>query len=191
MNKKLLYIFSFLFLVIACSNNNLEENLKRTDKIYGKCDNPHRSLTSRDYKICKAQEMAGDADKEPLSLSSLISRGSSSKNVTYISSVNSNLWNASLKVLESYPIKNADSNGGYIETEAIYDQQNRNERCTIKVSILSSELLSTSVTSKIICENRVGDIWVIENKKFEDEEKKLILKILSIAQELQSSNSNS
>jgi hypothetical protein len=190
-NKKYLYIFSFLFFVIACSNNNLDENLKRTDKIFGKCDNPHRSLTSREYKICKAQEMGGDPDKEPLSLSSLITGGASSKNVTYISSVNSNLWNASLKVLENYPIKNADSNGGYIETEAIYDQQNKNERCTIKVSILSSELLSTSVTTKIICENRVEDIWIIENENFENEEKKLVLKILSIAQELQSSNSNS
>ena len=32
------------------------QNLEELDKIYGKCDNPHRNITRGDYEICKAEE---------------------------------------------------------------------------------------------------------------------------------------
>lgn len=179
---RFLVIVFLALLTLSCSGN-LEKNLVELDKVYGKCDNPYRYYGKRDYKICKAQEAAGDPNKEAFSVSDILNQNSkNNNNIRYISNVNPELWRASLKVLESYPLKNADSNGGYIETEVIYDEKNLNERCTIKVSILSEEFLSSSINSKIICEERKQDSWIIKNENYSEEEKKLTLKILNEAQ---------
>jgi len=188
---RLIMFLSAFLVLISCSNNN-QANLEKLDKVYGRCDNPHRQFSDREYKICVAQERAGDLDKEPVSISSLFNRP---KNETitqqsFGSSINPFLWQSSLKVLKNYPLKNVDSIGGYIETEPVYDKENLSQRCTIKITILSSQLVSNGVESNILCEQKNQDIWVSTNENFSNEENKLSLRILAEAQNLSKTNLN-
>ena len=48
------------------------------------------------------------------------------ENVVYQSNVNPYLWNASLEVTKKYPLKIADNQGGFIETDWIYEN-NKNK----------------------------------------------------------------
>ena len=62
---KTLFIFLFLIAINACTNaNKSEENLKKLDKIYGYCDNPHRNIPPKQYESCKAKEDAAGPDGE-------------------------------------------------------------------------------------------------------------------------------
>ena len=58
----------------------------------------------------------------------LLNNRGSRDNLVYTSSVNKYLWSGSLNILSDYPIKTADSNGGYLETEWIYDNRDGRER---------------------------------------------------------------
>jgi len=187
---RIIFVILIGLFLSSCSNDN-EARLQELDKVFGKCDNPHRHYSKRDYKICKAKVAAGDPNAEIISLSDMLFNQQKDKgNITFASPVNTHLWNASLKVLEAYPIKNADSNGGYLETEFIYDKNSPQERCTIKIMISSPELLSTSVSSKIICEEKTNDIWAIKNQSLVNDEKKLTIKILAEAELLKNSQAN-
>ena len=86
----------------------------------------------------------------------------------YLNSVNPYLWGASLEITSSYPLKIADNQGGYIETDWIYDLENLNQRCLIKIQISSNELISTGVATKFICETKKNII-----NKYERFSKKL------------------
>ena len=115
----------------------------------------------------------------------MIERYRNPKDVVYAgSSVNQYLWNGSLAVLADYPLKSVDSQGGYIATEWIFNKEVPDQRCVIKVNINSLELISTGVNTNIVCEKKSDEQWYITDEKFIEEEKRITLKILEIAQEL-------
>lgn len=171
--------FILLFLLLSsCANPNLEKNLEELDKVYGRCDNPHRQYGKVEYQVCKDKERAG-TNSEPFNISNFLENRSPNKdNALNRSMVNQDLWNSSLSVLEDYSLKIADNEGGYVETDWIYENQNR---CLIKVQIISAELISTGVKTKILCQKNNNDLWVNDNIIYVDEEKKLTLRILELA----------
>jgi len=188
----LLVIGFFVFQSCSASknilqSNNHEENLKKLDKVYGKCNNPHRQIGSdTQKKLCESKQRAAGPDGEvgdPLNIADIFSGG---KNETIIASsaVNKYLWDASLKTLEGYPMKNIDFEGGYMETDWIYDENVSDQRCLIKAHILSLELISNGVNTKIVCQKYISDNWVQSKEDFTDQEKQLILQILKEANSL-------
>ena len=187
--KNLLTIFGFVF-IISCTNaNKSEENLKKLDKIYGYCDNPHREISGTRYDVCKAKEMAAGPDGEVGDSKSIgeifggLTSGSKNNQVTYIKSVNDDLWQGTMDVLSPYSIKLIDSEIGYVETDWIYEKNEPNRRCLIKVQIKSAELVSNGVSTTISCQVKENDNWFNDSEQFIDQEKKLTLTILSKSQE--------
>ena len=90
--------------------------------------------------------------------------------------------------LSSYSIKLVDSEIGYIETDWIYNKSDVNSRCLVKVQIRSAELISTGVSSNIICEEQKNNNWYNDEKSYTAESKRLTLSILFRAQELKNQN---
>ena len=190
---KLLFSLVVALLISSCSqglnDGNIEANLKKTDKIYGRCNNPNRQFTEIEREICVAKERAAGPDGEvgdPINLTELIDKfNNPSKNLVYGGlSVNEFLWNGSLSVLEAYPLKTVDSQGGFISTEWILDKGELNKRCQIKINITSQEFISTGVETKILCQKKDGDEWYTEKEILVEEEKKITLRVLEKAQEL-------
>ena len=184
-------LFAF-FILSSCSsglndgkvNNNLEE----LDKTYGKCNNPFRQMTKGQRKICEDKLRAAGPDgivDDPLNITEMIENyRSGGKTVYESSSVNNELWNASLILVEPYNIKIADSQGGLIATEWIKEKNQPNKRCSIKINISSKELVSNGVQVKLLCEEKETDEWYSDDKTYPLEEKNMTLKILEIAQEI-------
>lgn len=184
-------IIPLLLLVVGCGSGIIggkhQENLAKLDKVYGYCDNPQRQIQKGtiQYKVCKDKEAAAGADglidedfKLPL-VDRILNNEYGGGQVIYTSSVNKYLWSGSLNVLADYPLKTADSNGGYLETEWIYDELG--QRCVIKIQISSLELVSNGVETNIICQKKIDSEWISTNEKFVNEEKQLTLGILSSA----------
>ena len=174
------------FTLVSCGGSGLvdnskhQENIAKLDKVYGPCDNPAKILLPKQKKLCEAKARAAGPDGivgEGINLTELFSK---KENMTVISSgvVNKDLWNASLKILDPYTIKNIDFEGGFIQTDWIYNTASPNERCLIKSHITSLELISTGINVKIICENLSNDIWYPSEKNLLSEEKNITLKIL-------------
>ena len=152
--------------------------------MYGECKNPTKKLSKQKYKACLAKERAQGDTMFDLAgdVNDLISGKNNS--VVYQYSVNSYLWNAALEVTKSYPLKIADNQGGFLETDWINDPENNLQRCLIKVRILSQELVSTGVSTNLICEIKQNEVWVSDSNNYDEEEKQLTLKILSTAANL-------
>ena len=194
LTQKLITILSFLaillfsFLLIGCSGN-LEKELKELDKIYGYCDNPQRNIRGAEYEICKDKERAagpsGISDKkEPLNLSNIFNEFNlGSNNAIVQATVNPALWQASLEVMRTYDLKFVDNQGGYLQTEWIYQSSNPNNRCLIKIQITSLELISNGIKSYFNCEENNNGIWETDGIDYIQEEKSLNLRILELAQE--------
>tara|TARA_B100000965_G_scaffold98293_2_gene80379 strand:+ start:2674 stop:3300 length:627 start_codon:yes stop_codon:yes gene_type:complete len=195
--KIIAVVLTSLF-IISCSNRDdavfggkHQENLKKLDEVYGYCDNPARTNIPKkgiEYKICKDKEAAAGADGiisdefELLDLNKILDRGNGSKTIVYNQSANKELWNGSLKVLENYPIKNIDADVGYIETDWIYEENNTDNRCLIKIQVVSLELVSNGVESNILCQNKTSSgEWINDNQDYTDAEKQMILAILTEA----------
>ena len=182
----------FLFMsIISCGNNplkgNLKENMAELDKKYGVCRNPMRNYTPNQRLTCEAKERAAGSDKEfksPLNLTEIIDNYRSGGAAVYTSAVNNYLWNASVSILEPYTLNIVDSQGGLISTDWIMEKSDTSKRCLIKVNITSKELLSNGVDVKILCEEKDEDNWFSDKVSYLDEEKRLTLKILEIAEEL-------
>jgi hypothetical protein len=194
---KLFSILLALLFTVSCSkglfNGDIQKNLKETDKIYGKCNNPNRQFTYVEKQICESKERAAGPDGEigePFNLSEALANfRNGNRNMVYGGmSVNSFLWNASLTVLDQYPIKEVDSEGGFISTDWILKEENPNQRCLVKVNVISTELISTGVKTKIICQNKT-DEWYSSDESFISEENQITLKILEIANKLSSIDS--
>ena len=187
-----LIILSLLLFLQACSGN-YDKNVSKLDEIYGECDNPANASRykkgSKRWENCKARERAQGEKLFDISgeINDLI--GGKNKNVVYQNNINPELWRASLEVTKKYPLKIADNQGGYIETDWIYSPGIENQRCLIKIQVVSSELITTGITSNFLCEKKTNDIWVSDNNEYLDEEKKIILKILEIAGSLSGSTS--
>ena len=189
-----LFLLSFLFL--SCSGKH-QENIAKMDQTYGKCNNPltEGTLTQYEKRICQEKQRAagpdgvvGEAKTFNEIIEGIVNRTNEGKVVAY-SSVNNSLWQGALKTFENHPIKNADFEGGYLETDWIYGNP-PNERCLIKARIKTVELLSNGVETKILCQSKLEDAWINQDKLFVNEEKQLTLKILENANEHQSLNQN-
>ena len=182
------YLFLGLIFINSCTGN-YEENQKKLKEIYGECDNPVDKLKSNKlkYQRCKAKERAGGESLFGLEgdLGDLI-RGKNN-DVVYQYSVNPFLWNASLEVTKSYPLKIADNMGGFIETDWITNSKNSSQRCLIKIQVLSRDLITTGVNTNFLCEKKDNNTWVSDDVKYVEEEKQITLKILEIASKLSNS----
>ena len=174
-----LSVLIFLLLFYSCTGTH-EQNMARLDEQMG-CDNPHKILSKEKYRQCLAKQRAGGESMFDLAdgFDNLLGQGDA--NIIYQSSVNPFLWNAGLEVTKTYPLKIADNQGGFIETEWIYDSNNTNQRCLIKIQIKSQELITTGVSSSFLCERNNGDVWVADNIAYTQEENQITLKILEIA----------
>ena len=193
---KKIFITSLMSLfIISCGGDsyvggNHQENLKRLDKIHGYCDNPLRTDLAKKgiaYNICKDKERALGPDGEMSddftlgeNLNSLLNRDKNGQMVL-AQTINKELWNGSLKVLSNYSIKNADANGGYIETDWIFEEGDTSNRCLVKVQIVSLKLVSNGVETNIVCQKLTNDKWINDNQDYVDEEKWLTLAILTEA----------
>ena len=177
-------LLSIMFLLQGCSGN-LDKNMSELNEIYGECDNPANAHKykkgSKKWENCKLRERAQGESLFDLGgeINDLIS--GKNKNVVFQNNVNPYLWKGSLEVTKKYPLKIADNQGGYIETDWIYTQGIDNQRCLVKIQVLSSELITTGVSSNFLCENKINEVWVSDNKNYPNEEKQIILKILEIA----------
>ena len=187
------FISLFLILLLtSCSrgvmDGDVNKNMAELDKLYGVCDNPMRDYSRSQRLVCESQERAAGRDgefKSPLNLTKLFENNLGGGNVVYANSnVNNYLWSASVSILEPYSLATVDSQGGVIATNWIMEKSEKNKRCQIKINIRSKELLSSGVKVKVICENQEADNWYGDQISYVDEEKKLTLKILEIANEL-------
>ncbi len=195
MRKILLFIVTVVFsvLLISCQGNQ-EQRLEKLDKLYGYCDNPHRTFGVFEYQTCKRKEMAqlpSDKGKnlEPFNLTKFmdaVNNGVGPNTVTTQTNINPFLWQGSIDVTSNYDLKIADVTGGYIQTEWIYDETDLEKRCMIKIQITSAEYISNAVKSNFICENKNQDIWTTDGNEYVDEEKVLTLKILEESQKYSS-----
>ena len=192
MLKSLISLVLVLF-VTSCSQGimggNLEKNLEATDKIYGRCDNPYRSMTNVEKEICRGKVAAAGPDgkiDDPISLNDIFDRfNNPNKNIVYGGlSVNQYLWQGSLSVLENYPLQTVDSQGGFISTDWIISKDDPSRRCQIKINVISQDFISTGVKTKLICQEKDNDQWFPDGTLLTEEEKKITLKILEKAQEL-------
>ena len=187
---KTLFVFLLLTTINACTNaNKSEENLKKLDKIYGYCDNPHRNIPPKQYETCIAKQDAAGPDGEigePVNISEIFDKFNNRSNndqVTYIRSVNTELWRGAMDVLSPYSLKLIDSEVGYVETDWIYEKNLPTKRCLIKVQITSVEIISTGVSTKLTCQTKEDESWYNDQINYFDQEKKLTLTILSKAKE--------
>ena len=194
MLKKVFYIslLPLIILLTSCGGGIIggqyQENLAKLDDIYGYCDNPQRGYnkSSIEYKVCKDKESAAGADgladtdfRLPF-VDDLLNNRGSRDNLVYTSSVNKYLWSGSLNILSDYPLKTADSNGGYLETEWIYDNRDgREQRCIIKIQINTIEFVSNGVETNIICQTKQNSEWMNMGENFINAEKQLTLAILN------------
>ena len=194
MLKKVFYIslLPLIILLTSCGGGMIggqyQENLAKLDDIYGYCDNPQRGYnkSSIEYKVCKDKESAAGADgladtdfRLPF-VDDLLNNRGSRDNLVYTSSVNKYLWSGSLNILSDYPLKTADSNGGYLETEWIYDNwDGREQRCIIKIQINTIEFVSNGVETNIICQTKQNSEWMNTGESFINAEKQLTLAVLN------------
>jgi hypothetical protein len=182
---KLIGILLLFVLFYGCSGGNFDKKQKKLDQIYGECDNPNKNLTTRQYNLCKDKERGGGEsffDLGGKDLRDLVSGGSGGATV-YQYSVNPYLWGASIEITNSYSLKIADNQGGLIQTDWIYDETDPSKRCLIKIQILSAELISTGVSTKLLCENQINGIWVSDKNDYSNDEKQFVLRILNLASE--------
>ena len=190
---KILVCFASILILSSCSQGlnqgSIEKNLEATDKIYGRCNNPNRQFSEVEKEICISKVRAAGPDGEigeAFNITDLIDKiNNPNKGVVYAgSNVNQFLWNGSLSVLETYPLKTVDSQGGFIASDWILNKNEPNKRCQIKVNITSQDLISTGVKTKIICQEQNNSQWYPNNEMLIEQEKKITIKILEIAQEL-------
>lgn len=190
---RLLIFIIFTLVFSSCSkglfDGNIEKNLEATDKVYGRCDNPNRQFTEIEREICRGKVRAAGPDGEvgdPISLTNIFDKfNNPEKNIVYAgSSVNRYLWQGSLLILEEYPLQTVDSQGGLISTDWILNKELPNQRCQIKVNVISQDFISTGVRTKFICQNKDNDQWYQSDDLYFEEEKKITFKILEKALEL-------
>ena len=190
---KILVCFASILILSSCSQGlnqgSIEKNLEATDKIYGRCNNPNRQFSEVEKEICISKVRAAGPDGEigeAFNITDLIDKiNNPNKGVVYAgSNVNQFLWNGSLSVLEAYPLKTVDSQGGFIASDWILNKNEPDKRCQIKVNVTSQDLISTGVKTKIICQEQNNSQWYPNNEMLIEQEKKITIKILEIAQEL-------
>lgn len=194
-------LLAFILIVFqACSKGPLDgemaSNMSKLDDVYGACKNPHKILNAKERMLCEDRQRAagpGGDVKSPLNLSKLTAglRGDGSTTIIQGLTVNQYLWQASLNLLDAYPIKIVDSQGGFVSTEWITNSSSPNQRCNIKVTVTSKDLVSNGVKVKLVCENNIDGSWFTDNTTYINEEKDLTLKILELANQIEKTNQTS
>ena len=187
MHKIILSIIVILssIILVSCQGTR-EEELKKLDKLWGYCDNPHREFGDLEYNTCKAKERAKtpsgkNKDMEDFNLTEFLDKvreGDFGTSGQIRTNVNPYLWQGSIDVTSVYDLKIADATGGFIQTEWIYDENTADKRCLIKIQVISADYISTGVKTNLLCENKNQDIWKSDGKEYFDEQKMLTLKIL-------------
>ncbi len=199
MRKLILFTLTLLLsMTLLSCQGTLQQEMEKMDKIYGYCDNPHRDLNEMDYEICKSKERARapsnkNENMEPFNLTELIDkvRGEDFNTNGYVkTSVNPFLWQGSIDVTSVYDLKIADSNGGFIQTEWIFDKNALEKRCMIKIQIISADYVSTGIKTKFLCENKNQNTWQTDGKQYLEEEKMLTLRILEASQKYSNTSIN-
>ena len=66
--------------------------------------------------------------------------------------------------------------GRYIETDWIFDDKDTNNRCLIKIQIVSQELVSNGVETNFCVKKRIMNEWINDNQDYIEEEKQLTFK---------------
>ena len=193
---KIFFIFAILssIILVSCQGTR-EEELKKLDKLWGYCDNPHREFGDLEYNTCKRKERAKlpsgkNRAMEDFNLTEFLDKvrgGEFGASGQIMTSVNPYLWQGSIDVTSVYDLKIADATGGFLQTEWIYEENSSNKRCLIKIQIVSAEYISTGVKSSFLCENKNQDIWITDGKKYLEEEKMLTLRVLEASQKYSSS----
>ena len=195
MFKSAIVLLLIIFLQ-SCSKGpfggDLKKNMAEMDKIHGKCNNPYRTFNKAQKKICEDKERAAGPDGEvsdPINLTKLIEDYKNFSDGKFNNrqggmSVNENLWGASLILLDQYPLDIVDAQGGFISTDWIIERKSPNQRCLIKINVISKELVSNGVKVKLLCEQKELDAWYQDGVNYQQEENDLILKILEIANKL-------
>ena len=195
MFKSAIVLLLIIFLQ-SCSKGpfggDLKKNMAEMDKIHGKCNNPYRTFNKAQKKICEDKERAAGPDGEvsdPINLTKLIEDYKNFSDGKFNNrqggmSVNENLWGASLILLDQYPLDIVDAQGGFISTDWIIERKSPNQRCLIKINVISKELVSNGVKVKLLCEQKEIDAWYQDGVNYQQEENDLILKILEIANKL-------
>ena len=127
---KIIYLMTCAFLLYSCSSGgNHQKNKERLKQVYGECDNPFEPLSRRMHKECKAKERAKGESLFGLTKDFNKLLGNNNSNIIYQNNVNPYLWNAALDVTDIYALKIADNQGGYKETDWIYDKNKKNKIC--------------------------------------------------------------
>ena len=180
-------------IVVSCGNSSMtgsnhQSNMEKLDKIYGKCRNPYRQYKEIERRVCEDKQRAAGPDGvvgDPINVSEIMDRVRGiGGNTVAVSDTNNALWDGSLQVLNNYSLKITDFDGGYIETNWINNSDIPNQRFLVKSHITSTELISTGVNVKIICEKLINNEWYLSDENFTEDEKRLTLKILETAQTL-------
>ena len=195
--KSPILLAMLVILFQACSKGPLDgemaSNMSKLDDVYGACKNPHKILNAKERMLCEDRQRAagpGGEVKSPLNLSKLTAglRGDGSTTIIQGLTINQYLWQASLSLLDAYPIKIVDSQGGFVSTEWITNSSSPNQRCNIKVTVTSKDLVSNGVKVKLICQKKTDDTWYNETTSYTSEEKDLTLKILETAIQIKVEN---
>ena len=195
--KFLMILFVSLIFVQSCSEGpfggNHAANMEKLDKLYGPCNNPHNKIVTKERRmLCEDKERAagpGGKTKDPISITSFAKNFDGGVGSNYQGMViNPFLWQASLGILDQYPLKIVDSQGGFISTDWIMENSNPDQRCNVKVTINSRELVSNGVKVKLICQKKTDDTWYNETTSYTSEEKDLTLKILETAIQIKVEN---
>ena len=56
-----------------------------------------------------------------------------------------------LILLEQYPLDIVYAQGGFISTDWIIERESPNQRCLIKIHVISRDLITTGVNTNFIC----------------------------------------
>ena len=107
--------------------------MEALDELYGKCDNPNRTLTKKQYKVCKAQEEAGDLNRDQVDILAIFNRDSKNEVTLGFNVYKPKSLAGFSSDFKKIPLENADALGGIIETKYIYSEENINQRCVIKI----------------------------------------------------------
>ena len=143
--------------------------------------------------LCEDRERAagpGGKIKDPISITNFAKNFNNGGPVGSYESlrVNPFLWQASLNLLDEFPLKIVDAEGGFISTEWILEEENPDQRCNIKITITSRELISNGVKVKLLCQQKSNDDWYNDKSEYILEEKDLTLRILEIANQIKAEN---
>ena len=181
---KILLFFTITVFLSGCVGQNFQEQKAKRLK----SDPCAFTKNKLDKKICEADvQGGGDPTKSDGMLANLAEEfieefGGGTTGGSSIP-INKHLWNGAITTLNPYSLKIADAFGGYIETDWIVKSSNINERCQIKVQVLSPEFISTGINATLNCQTKINNEWFNSDENLSEAETTLENKILANARQ--------